>query len=535
MAEARVPIIAFVWRPEETGPPVTQMAHRTGSRAIFDFSVMGAEALRSFLQRTSSAGHIGDIKISARTLMDTSLGRSLKDAGVQDIWVECQPPFSQGELSAFLQRLRVLSENHRCFPIIGDLDLLAAILKDGSGIGRIVLKGCEASGFVSGETALVLYSAAKEMLRAGSKSMDILIWGGAWTPEAAAAFLSTGATGIVFESVHWLTDLVAIDDLQRQQLAKLRMDSTALVGLDLKVPCRLFNKGNSLAFKEIKTLEDSLCAAEITDESRRSFVSQVQARALHPLKSHFTQDEVIPLGVEAAFAASFVERFGTGTETAVKALAQIRGPAAITRLLEIAIAATSVGDIDLFADNGLAALGPDDVAALGSALGHANMAVRVKAIECLAAIGGDVAINLIIKQVASSNATVQAAAISALGDAGSTLATAALIKALDNSKNFDAATTSLAQIYDTDATPLLKYLKAKSTIKVYAPIIEIGQAGTESALITGLNSYGYKDMAVDYLNCGNPQLDKAAHTWATKHGYTVYTTPGGGGAVSWGG
>jgi malonyl CoA-acyl carrier protein transacylase len=319
MAEARVPIIAFVWRPEETGPPVTQMAHRTGSRAIFDFSVMGAEAMRSFLQRTNSASHISDIKISARTLMDPSLGKSLKDIGVQDIWVECQPPFSQGDLSAFLQRLRVLSENHRCFPIVGDLDLLAAILKDGSGIGRIVLKGCEASGFVSGETALVLYSAAKEMLRAGSKSMDILIWGGAWTPEAAAAFLSTGATGIVFESVHWLTDLAAIDDLQRQQLAKLRMDSTALAGLDLKVPCRLFNKGNSLAFKEIKTFEDSLCAAEITDESRRSFVSQVQARALHPLKSHFTQDEVIPLGVEAAFAASFAERFGTGTEKAVKA------------------------------------------------------------------------------------------------------------------------------------------------------------------------------------------------------------------------
>ena len=318
MAEARVPIIAFVWRPEETGPPVTQMAHRTGSRAIFDFSVMEAEALRSFLQR-NSASHISDIKISARTLMDPSLGRSLKDAGVQDIWVECQPPFSQGDLSAFRQRLRVLSENHRCFPIIGDLDLLAAILKDGPGIGRIVLKGCEASGFVSGETALVLYSAAKEMLRAGSKSMDILIWGGSWTPEAAAAFLSTGATGIVFESVHWLTGLVAIDDLQRQQLAKLRMDSTSLAGLDLQVPCRLFNKGNSRAFKEIKTFEDSLCAAEITDESRRSFVGQVQARALHPLKSHFTQDEVIALGVEAAFAAAFAERFGTGTEKAVSA------------------------------------------------------------------------------------------------------------------------------------------------------------------------------------------------------------------------
>ena len=67
MAEARVPIIAFVWRPEETGPPVTQMAHRTGSRAIFDFSVMGAEALRSFLQRANSASHnISDIKFPPR-------------------------------------------------------------------------------------------------------------------------------------------------------------------------------------------------------------------------------------------------------------------------------------------------------------------------------------------------------------------------------------------------------------------------------------------------------------------------------------
>ena len=172
---------------------------------------------------------------------------------------------------------------------------------------------------MSGETTLVLYSAVKEMSHTSAKSLDILIWGGVSTPEAAAAFLSTGAAGIVFESVHWLTDLVAIDDLQRQRLSRLRLDSTDLVGLDLQVPCRLFNKGNSLAFKEIKAFEDSLCGAEITEESRRAFVSQVQARALHPLESHFSQDEVIPLGVEAAFAASFVERFGAGTEEAVKA------------------------------------------------------------------------------------------------------------------------------------------------------------------------------------------------------------------------
>jgi malonyl CoA-acyl carrier protein transacylase len=325
LVEEQVPIIGFVWRPGEISPPVSEMARRTGSRAIFDFSTMGAEALHSFLQTADPAGHCSDIKVSASALMNPSVGQLLKGTGARNLWVECQPQFFPGDTSALLHRLRTLSADYRCFPIVGDVPLLTAMVKDGSGIERIVLKGCEAAGFVSGETTLVLYSAAKEMLHTSAKPLDVLIWGGVSTPEAAAAFLTTGAAGIVFESVHWLTDLVVMDDRQRQQLARLRVDSTALVGLDLQVPCRLFNKGNSLAFKKIQTFGDSLCAAEITDESRRAFVGQVQAGALHPLDSHFTQSEVIPLGVEAAFAASFAGRFGAGTEQAVKAfMAEIR-------------------------------------------------------------------------------------------------------------------------------------------------------------------------------------------------------------------
>src|SRR4030066_804654 len=182
VAERRVPIIAFVWRPEEIIPPVIQMAQRTGSRAIFDFSMMGVEALRSLLRKAAPAGHVSDIKISVPTLMDPSLGLLLKEIGVHDIWVECHPQFFQGDISIFLKRLRELSENHCCFPIIGNLDLLSAVLKDSSGIGRIVLKGCEASGFVSSETTSALYSVAKEMLRAHSKPLKILTGGGAPPP-----------------------------------------------------------------------------------------------------------------------------------------------------------------------------------------------------------------------------------------------------------------------------------------------------------------------------------------------------------------
>jgi malonyl CoA-acyl carrier protein transacylase len=318
VVEHQAPIIAFVWRPEEITPPVTQMAHRTGSRAIFDVSRLGVEALRPFFRQADPAGQVRDIKISASALMDPALGPWLQETGVQNIWVECQPQFFSDDPAALLERLRQLSENHRCFPIIGDLHLLGAVVKDRRGIGRIVLKGCEASGFVSPETTLALYAAVKEMRQSASNPLDILIWGGVATPEAAAAFLATGAAGIVFESVHWLTGLVAIDDGQRQRLSSLRLDATDLVGLDLEVPCRLFNKGNSVAFKEIKAFENSQCGGEITEASRRAFVSRVQDRVIHPLSSRFSPDEVIPLGVEATFAASFVERFGAGTEEAVQ-------------------------------------------------------------------------------------------------------------------------------------------------------------------------------------------------------------------------
>ena len=325
MPEQRMPIIAFVWRLEDMIPSVIQMAHRTGSRAIFDFSLMAAEELFAALRKAGDANPILDIKISIAALMDNSLPSLLQETGVENIWVECFPPFFREDAAVVHQRLREVSKVCHCFPILGDVHFLAMLLRESDGIGRVVLKGCEASGFVSGETTLALYAAVKKMVGNASHSVDLLIWGGIATPEAAAAFLSTGATGIVFESIHWLTDLVTVDDGHCQGIANLRLDTTDLVGLDVQVPCRLFNKGNSVAFKAIKRYESALCGADISDENRRSFADRVRSGALHPLDSRFTPDDIIPLGVETAFAASFAERFGPRTEEAVTSfMAEIR-------------------------------------------------------------------------------------------------------------------------------------------------------------------------------------------------------------------
>ena len=67
MTEQRTSLIGFVWRPEEITPAVIHMAQRTGSRAVFDFSLMGVGGLRSFLRKADTAGHVSDIKISIPT------------------------------------------------------------------------------------------------------------------------------------------------------------------------------------------------------------------------------------------------------------------------------------------------------------------------------------------------------------------------------------------------------------------------------------------------------------------------------------
>jgi HEAT repeat protein len=220
----------------------------------------------------------------------------------------------------------------------------------------------------------------------------------------------------------------------------------------------------------------------------------------------------------------------------VTGLGAMGGTAAITRLLELGSGMEVLPMDVLWAVSGaLEALDAEDVPIVAKALKHPKVVVRVRAIEVLAAIGGAKAVELLVAQLASKNKSVRSAAITALAVVGGSKATAGLVKAANGKGTYSEATAALAQLHAGDATPLLKYLKAKKTIRVYAAIIRIGQSGTEGALATALTRFGYKNMALDYLNCGNPKLDKAARAWATRHGYVVYTVAGsGGGTVAWG-
>lgn len=315
--DQNTPRIAFVWRPAEITSSVVDAARRTRTRALFDVSGQEIESVGLALLQADAGGDVADLKISAAALADPSLEDLLRETGIGRVWVELHPAVLEGDPRLHIDRVAELCTEFTCIPVVGDVGLLTEILKNYPQIKSIALKGCEAAGFVSCETVFTLYSAARSLIAGPGGSRSLYVWGGLGNPEAAAAFLAAGAAGIVFESLHWLTDLVATSDELRGKIAKLRPQHTELTGLNLQVPCRLFNKGNSRAVKELREFAGSLCGAEIRDEQRRFFAGKIVQEAVQPLVSTFGREELIPVGVEAAFAQSFVSRFGAGTEAAV--------------------------------------------------------------------------------------------------------------------------------------------------------------------------------------------------------------------------
>ncbi|MDD4953098.1 MAG: beta-ketoacyl synthase N-terminal-like domain-containing protein, partial [Desulfovibrionaceae bacterium] len=161
----------------------------------------------------------------------------------------------------------------------------------------------------------------REALRGRAEAPALAVFGGLATPEAAAAFLSTGAACVVFESVHWLTDLARPGLELAEKLARLGPDSTRLVGARLGVACRVFDRGNSRAARELAGLADALGAQEDLSQARRTFAARALETRTPALGAALSPDELIFLGPEASFAASFAERFGPGTAEALQGLA----------------------------------------------------------------------------------------------------------------------------------------------------------------------------------------------------------------------
>jgi hypothetical protein len=84
----------------------------------------------------------------------------------------------------------------------------------------------------------------------------------------------------------------------------------------------------------------------------------------------------------------------------------------------------------------------------------------------------------------------------------------------------------LTNVFDTK--------KLSDIAKNYPFYIRMGQRGTETLLLNALNRYFSQNMCVDYLNCGNNEVEKGAKEIAERKGYNVFFTPGSHYGPKWG-
>jgi len=203
------------------------------------------------------------------------------------------------------------------------------VVEAGQILKAVALKGSEAAGVVSRETLGILFATLEQAISSHPQAPGLIVWGGVGTPEAAAAFLASGAQGVVCESLHWLTDLVTAHPDFKDRLSRLTPEHTTVVGTSLGVSCRVFDKGNSLAARELRDLTNRLLAEDDLETAGRSFAARLEAQATPALGSRLTLQELIFLGPEATLAASFVQRFGAATPEAITGFV-----AEIDRLLE---------------------------------------------------------------------------------------------------------------------------------------------------------------------------------------------------------
>lgn len=309
----------FVWPYSSISWSITSMVRRSGASIIFDVSHTNLSSISKQLLESDDCPGTVDLKVSYDDLASPSLPSLLEDFPIRNLWIEVGPLHSSETLSDIVKASKLFSHKTNCIPVLSSLKTIFYVLDRIPELSKIALKGNEAASFVGTETALSMLCAVRSRLEQLEQSITFFLWGGIGTPEAAAGSLIMGVKGIVFESIHWLTDRTDLNPSLRERIRKLRPEHTEIVGANLGVPVRLFNKGNSLAVKQLKALSHRLLTDRSLDEAQRAFVDEIEIRSVRPLECTMGPDETVPLGVEAGFAALFVERFGEDTAEAIKA------------------------------------------------------------------------------------------------------------------------------------------------------------------------------------------------------------------------
>jgi HEAT repeat protein len=162
-----------------------------------------------------------------------------------------------------------------------------------------------------------------------------------------------------------------------------------------------------------------------------------------------------------------------------------------------------------------------------NALKDTDSYVRGEAAEALGEIKDSRAVQPLITTLKDDDYLyVREESVKALGEIKDSRAVQPLINALNNEHIGvrEEAVKALIEIGTPAIEPLNHAIKENNlrvVANAYYFFICIGEPGTEKILVEALQKYGTKNMAIDFINCGNIQLKEAAYKWTESHGYKI--------------
>lgn len=222
-------------------------------------------------------------------------------------------------------------------------------------------------------------------------------------------------------------------------------------------------------------------------------------------------------------------------------------------------------DVQKRAENALAEIGNSKLKLLIANLKEDQRSIRKNAILELSEksfelewLKDTLAIEILIASLKDSDSDVRRSAVLVLGKIRNSIAAVGLIEALKdtslelrnsaktalknmgepavpslvrilNNANLELRKTAAWIIGETGGELALRSLLAelrKNNLPVvtgaYIFYLRLGESGSEPILVEALNNYGNYLIAIDFLNCGNGQLAKAAENWARNNGFKLY-------------
>ncbi len=303
--------LTFVWHPEHVQNSLNLLGKKTNTGVIIDLTA--SPHADDFIKNHKISDY--GIKLTFHQYSSNSIQALLKDHPPKCLWIDIFPDILSVNPESILDQLHC-ETTCQINLVTGDLDLIYKFFKDRIKDINLVLKGNEASGYTGAETTLTLFSYTESLSKEFSFPPQISIWGGVCTPEAASTFLLSGAKTIVFEQLHCLTDDFShcMSKKLLQRLQTFQLEHTRLLPLSPKTLFRFYDKGNSLAVKELDAFID---ASHDKSDQISVVTDRIHSSAVSLHRSNLDREELIGLGVETAFTTHFFKRFGNSALSAI--------------------------------------------------------------------------------------------------------------------------------------------------------------------------------------------------------------------------